>query len=225
MEEKVYTPKVNINNRNLSVAVFALYFSWLLAFPFEGQILYSLADFHQVSPHEFIFGAIAVHFAGLFLCGFFIKEMRTAKRLMLVAIAFSILASAVFFFHPSILWTIAIITSSFLAGGLVAAWGFYFKEYTPKNERIKTAADVLIYSNILMIALNMVAIHLSPHLGLGLSIIVLGAALKCVLQLPEKSDNVIHSTSKNTEDTVSIMNCPLSSRQPKKKKWYYWTLS
>lgn len=205
MEGQAYTHKININNRNLSVAVFALFFAWLLAFPFEGQILYSLADLHQVNPDHFIFGAIAVHFAGLFLCGFFINNMRNAKLLMLVAIAFSILASVVFFFQPSILWTIAIIIGSFLAGGSVAAWGFYFKEFTPKNERIKTAADALIYSNILMIILNMVAIHLSPHIGLGLAIIVLGAALRYGLQLPDKGNNDMISASVKTEDLVSVI--------------------
>lgn len=205
MEKKTSRTIININNRNLSVAVFAFFFAWLLAFPFEGQILYSIADLHEVDPDQFIFGAIAVHFAGLFLCGFFIKSMRTAKRLMLVAIVFSILASAVFFLQPSILWTAAIIISSFLAGGSVAAWGFYFKGYTPKNERIKTAADVLIYSNILMIILNMVAIHLSPHFGLGLAIIVLGLALRYGLQLPTKSNNAMLSDSVNTEDTVSVI--------------------
>lgn len=205
MRQQIYTPKININNRNLSVAVFALFFAWLLAFPFEGQILYSLADLHQVNPDQFIFEAIAVHFAGLFLCGFFIKNMVAAKRLMLVVLAYCIVSSAVFFSEPSFLWTAAIISGSFLAGGFVAAWGFYFKECTPKNERIKTAADVLIYSNILMIVLNMAAIHISPYYGLGLSMMVLGVSLLCTLRLPkDKSNNALATSSETTEGKVSV---------------------
>lgn len=185
VKEDKKTKKIDINNRRLSVIVFSLFFSWLLAFPFEGQILYTLADYHHIQTNEFVFGTIAAHFAGLLLCGFFVKNIRAAKKLVLFSIVFCILSSGVFFLPPSFLWTIAIITSSALAGGCVAAWGYYFKNGTIKSERIKTAADGLIYSNLLMILLNMTAIHVSPHAGLGLSMLVLGAAFLFAFQLPE----------------------------------------
>jgi DNA-binding CsgD family transcriptional regulator len=198
------TLHINMDERRLSVVVFSLFFSWLLAFPFEGQILYSLVGTFDLLPDGMIFGAIAVHFAGLLLCGFFIKTMKAAKRLMLSSIAFCILASGVFFFPPSFLWTPAIVSSSFLAGSCVAAWGFYFKSGTPKNERIKTAADGLIYSNILMILLNMAAIHLSPYMGLGLSMLVLGAAFLFALRLPT-NDGATPSPHEQAENSVSIV--------------------
>ena len=44
---------------------------------------------------------------------------------------------------------------------------------TKSGERIKTAADVLIYSNILMIIINAVSVLLSAHIGLCLSIAAL----------------------------------------------------
>lgn len=167
---------VNLNERNLSVIAFSLFFAWQLAFPFEGRILYSLTDYYQVEPHTLVFGAVAATFAGLFFCGFFIKSMKAAKRFMLGSIAFCVVGSGMFFFPPSGLWMAAIVPSSFLAGGCVAAWGFCLRSGTPKNERIKTVADGLIYSNVLMILLNMAAIHISPHVGLGLSMLTHGAA-------------------------------------------------
>lgn len=45
-----------IDNRRLSVIVFSLFFSWLLAFPFEGRILYALADYHHILASSFVFG-------------------------------------------------------------------------------------------------------------------------------------------------------------------------
>ncbi len=36
-------------NRRLSIIVFSLFFSWLLSFLFEGQILYALADYYDIS--------------------------------------------------------------------------------------------------------------------------------------------------------------------------------
>lgn len=175
-----------INNRRLSVIVFSLFFSWLLAFPFEGRILYALADHYNISAHSFVFGTMAAHFAGLLICGFFIRSMQTAKRLMLFSIAFCIVASGAFFRPPSFLWTVALLSSAFLVGCCVAAWGFYFKHCTPKDERIKTMADGLIGSNLLMIALNMATIYISPNAGLGFSMLTLGAAFLFALRLPKE---------------------------------------
>ena len=109
------------NHRRLSVIVFSLFFSWLLAFPFEGRILYALADDYNISAKSFVFGTLAAHFAGLLACGFFVGNMRTAKRLMLFSIAFCIAASAVFFLPPSFLWRLALISAAFLVGCCVAA--------------------------------------------------------------------------------------------------------
>lgn len=41
--------------RRLSVAVFSLFFSWLLALPFEGRILYALADYYETSAQSYFF--------------------------------------------------------------------------------------------------------------------------------------------------------------------------
>ncbi|WP_034629731.1 helix-turn-helix transcriptional regulator [Desulfotruncus alcoholivorax] len=199
------TLQINMDDRGLSVVVFSLFFSWLLAFPFEGQILYALASNFNLEPHGIIFGAIASHFAGLFLCGAVIRTMRSAKRLMMSSIVCCILGTGVFFFAPSVLWHIALILCAFLAGGCVAAWGFYLKSATPQNERIKTVADGLIYSNLLMIILNMSAIHLSPYAGLALSMLLLAAAFVFALRLPADGDKAAPSSSEQADTRVSII--------------------
>lgn len=70
----------------------------------------------------------------------------------------------------------------------MAAWGQFLKSCTPKNERIKTCADVLIYSNLLMILINLSAVHRSPFWGLGLSIAVLLLAGVFTALLPVSGD-------------------------------------
>jgi len=208
VKEEAMTEPIKTNYRRLSVIVFSLFFSWLLAFPFEGKILYGLAAYYNISVDSFIFVTIAAHFLGLIACGFFVKNMRTANKLMLFSIAFCIAASGVFFSPPSFLWTAALITASFLVGCCVAAWGYYFKACTPKNERIKTMADGLIFSNLLMIALNMAAIHISPQIGLAFSMMMLAAAFMFALRLP-KEDMMEQSASAQEETSISKAN-PLS---------------
>lgn len=87
----------------------------------------------------------------------------------------------------------------------MAAWGFYLRSGTPKNERIKTVADGLIYSNVLMILLNMAAIHISPHVGLGLSMLTHGAALFFALRLPEMANTTASGSPKHQGNPVTII--------------------
>jgi len=179
---------IELSERKLSVIVHSLFSAWMLAFIFEGQIFYSLAGSFDLDHTIKVFCGIAAVLTGLLICGFFVKTKKAARCLFLYSYPFFAAVSIIFFFPPSALWTLGIIAGSFLAGCCVAAWGFYLKESTPKNERIKTAADMLIFSNILMILLNMTAIHLSPYAGLAFSMFLLLGAFLFALRLPADHD-------------------------------------
>jgi DNA-binding CsgD family transcriptional regulator len=75
----------------LSVLVHSLFSAWMLAFLFEGQIFYSLADAYKFNPAGMVFGGVAAIFAGLLLCGLFIKTKKAAKRLFLCSYLFFIM--------------------------------------------------------------------------------------------------------------------------------------
>ncbi len=184
MKLRRFTDPGTFSARRLSVLVFSLYFSWLLAFPFEGQVLYALAKSIDLDPRPMIFAAIAAHCTGLILCGLAVKTMAAARKLFLVSIAVAIATVALFFLPPSRLWLPCLALSSFLAGGSVAAWGFFFRAFTPAEERVKTAADGLIASNILMTVMNMTAVNISPYAGMALCLLALGGAWVCAFFLP-----------------------------------------
>lgn len=195
---------IKMDERNLSIIVHSLFSSWMLAFLFEGQILYALTAAFDLDPYAIVFSGIASLIAGTLLCGFSIKTKKAAKQLFLCSFLFFIVTSAVFFFPPSIFWNLGIAICSFLAGGCVAAWGYYLKSGTPKNERIKTIADMLIASNILMILLNMVAIHISPYVAFILSILMLVGAFVFALKLPVNNNTVSTIPHKKKEDSFKI---------------------
>jgi DNA-binding CsgD family transcriptional regulator len=203
-ERGSYLLKLNIGERQLSIVILALFASWMLAFPFEGRILYAIADNYNHDPYQMVLAAVASHAGGLLFWGFLIKTKRAAKLLMLCSIALCAVASYVFFYPPSSLWTIALVFSSFLIAVCVVSWSFYFKSGTPKNERIKTAADGLIYTSILMTLLNMAAIYLTPHTGLALSMLMLGGAFLFALLLPVNSGGTSPPPSEQPENPVSI---------------------
>jgi len=178
-----------MNNRYISIAGFSLLFAYLLSFLFEGQVLYSILAYYDVLRSPYILIAIIAHFAGLFTCGFFVKSLISAKYTMLSSMSVCLIATAPFYFSPSPLWTVGLIVSGYAGGYAVASWGYFLKAFTPKNQRIKSCADVLIYSNIIMIAINVVAINFSTFIGLTLSILCLVIGLACIWVLLPEAEN------------------------------------
>lgn len=198
-------PYIHLNERNLCILHHSLFSSWMLAFIFEGKILYSLIDLYGLVPNMLIFGGIAAIFTGLIFSGLLIKTKKAARRLFLCSYPFFGAVSIIFFFSPSVFWMVGIITGSFLAGGCVAAWGFYLKSSTPKNERIKTVADMLILSNVLMILLDMVAIYISPRAGLALSMLMLIGAFAFALKLPADQDTASPVSPDQKKNPISFV--------------------
>ena len=148
----------SFNARRLSIAAFSFSFAYLLSFLFEGQVLYSLLDLRGTDAGRYILTAIIAHFAGLFTCGLFVKSQTAAKSMMLGGMGLCLAATVPFFFPLPTLWMGGLIVSGYFSGCAVAAWGFFLRAFTPKNERIKSCADVLIYSNLLMNAPIIIAI-------------------------------------------------------------------
>ncbi len=178
-----------VNERVISVAGFSFLFAYILSFLFEGQVLYSLLGLHGTEASRFILGAIIAHFAGLFSCGFFVRSSTAAKYTMLGGMGVCFIVTAPFFLAPSALWAAGLVVGGYASGCAVASWGYFLKAFTPEGERIKSCADVLIYSNIIMIAVNVVAVNRSPFLGLALSIscLVIGMAFLWVLPADTKN--------------------------------------
>ena len=178
------------NVRRLSIAAFSFSFAYLLSFLFEGQVLYSLLGLHGVNASAYILAAMIAHFAGLFTCGLFVRSRAAAKSMMFGGMGVCLVATVPFFFVPSPLWLGGLIISGYFSGCAVAAWGFFLRAFTPNNERIKSCADVLIYSNILMIAVNVVAMNRSPFIGLSLAILCLVMGMVFIWMLPVKQEDM-----------------------------------
>lgn len=176
--------------RRLSIVAFSFSFAYMLSFLFEGRVLYGLLEMHGVNVSAYIFAAMIAHFAGLLTCGLFVRSQSAAKSIMLSGMGVCLVATVPFFFALSSLWIIGLIVSGYFSGGAVAAWGFFLRAFTPKNDRIKSCADVLIYSNLLMIAVNVVAMNRSPFVGLSMAIVCLLIGIVFIWLLPKGQKNI-----------------------------------
>ncbi|MDD4421754.1 MAG: LuxR family transcriptional regulator [Eubacteriales bacterium] len=178
---KLTTPKAY---RIYSNAGFALLFAFLLSFLFEGQVLYGLLEYFNADSSLYITGAIAAHFAGLFTGGLFSTDITSARKVMVFAMGLCVLFSIPFYFAPSLLWAIGLIASGYASGCGVAAWGYFLKAFTPKNERLRSCADVLILSNILMIAINVTSEIWSPFAALSFALTCIPLGFFFIFLLP-----------------------------------------
>ena len=137
-----------------------------------------------------VFIAISAHFFGLFSGGFLVKDILAASKMMMRTSFVCLCGSLVFLVDIQVLLLFILGLISFSAGLFVASWGYYMKSGTKSGERIKTAADVLIYSNILMIMINVASVLLSAYTGLALS----AAALIGVLYFTTKLKTEQHQS-------------------------------
>ena len=178
-----------LNARMLSIIGFSFFSVYILSFQFEGQVLYSLLNMRGEEASYYILAGIIAHFAGLSTFGFFIKSQMAGKWTMVDGMGVCLVNTALFFFPSLALWKVGLIIGGYASGCVLAAWGYFLKAFTPKKQRIKSCADVLIYSNLLMIAVNMVAINLSPLAGLFFIILFLAIGMFFIWILPINSEN------------------------------------
>lgn len=171
-------------SRTLATTVFSLSFSFVLSFLFEGQVLYSRLACFDVPSSPYIPIAIVAHLLGLFTCGFFTRSLVMARRIWILGVVISLIGTLPFFFEPSALWLAGLAVAGYASGCSVAAWGYFLKAFTPAHQRIKSCVDVLIYSNIIMIAINVVAVYYSSLVGLVLSLLCLFAGVTLIWFIP-----------------------------------------
>ena len=189
--------------RIYSILGFAFLFAYLLSFLFEGQVLYGLLEHFNADASTYITGAIAAHFAGLFTGGFVSKNIGSARKVMIFAMGLCVLLSIPFYFPPSLLWAVGLIAAGYASGCAVAAWGFFLKAFTPKNERLRSCADVLILSNLLMITINVTSTLWSPFAALSLSLICIPLGCFFIRLLPLALDSTPPSSVRNNESLRS----------------------
>lgn len=186
-----------LNTRRLSITGFSFLFAYILSFQFEGQVLYNLLEMREINASSYIMAAMIAHFVGLLTCGLFVKSPAIAKSIMLGGMGVCLVATVPFFFSPTSLWLSGLIVSGYFSGCAVAAWGFFLRAFTPRNERIKSCADVLIYSNLLMIAVNVIAMNRSSFIGLSLTMLCLVIGIVFIWMLPVEKESEQNKAFKN----------------------------
>ena len=102
-----------------------------------------------------------------------------------------------------------LIVSGYISGCVVASFGSLLKAFAPKRDRLKTCADILIYSNVIMIAINVVAVNISPYAGLYLSLACVMLGMLFIWTLPAHTMNEEGEKTERKQNQQSNINKPL----------------
>lgn len=196
-----------VNPRLATTVGCSLFFAYLLSFLFEGQVLYSLLGSFALETSVYPLLAMISHLFGLISCGYLVKSPGTVRYVMIASMGLCLAATASFFFRPSPFWLVGLVVSGYASGCVVASLGYLLKAFTQKCERLKTCADILIYSNVVMIAIDVVAVKISPILGLVLSVacVVLGILLIWTLPVPENGNQTARKPNENINQPLLLL--------------------
>ena len=191
---KIENKKLSLfeDNSMISILFFSLYSGWQLSFVFQGQVLYILFEKYSASLRNITLFSIAALFIGLILSGYLVDKLEKSRGTLIWITIFSIAGTLIFYLPYSFLWDISLIILSFISGIYIAAWGYYYKTYSKSNNRVKTIAKALIFSNLIMVIINIIAINLSPYIGLALAVLCLVASLLVIKKFskPKEQTNI-----------------------------------
>lgn len=182
----------NVSQQKRSVLCFSLFFGWLLSFPFEGPVFYALAADRGLDAIGLNLASVFSHFVGLMTAWLFVNSLRRAKQVQILACGMCFVGSSLFLIVPDRFWLPLLSVMSFIAGWIVAAWGYYAKYFFQGFDRVRMMADILIYSNLYLVAASVLTKTLSPIAGMTLLLIGLavsaGFARRLADEAPDSSE-------------------------------------
>lgn len=175
---------LNLNNRKTSIIIMSLLGTWILCIPYEGQLLYTLARNYGIESKGFLDISLIMQLVGLILGGIFLKNIKAARKIITYSIPVCILCTITFFFVSYAVWLITLTVCSVLAGICISAFGYYIRNYIKQDNRFRTAAVIILNTNILKMLINNISLYVSIQTGFALTIIILGAAWYLIFKMP-----------------------------------------
>ncbi|MGE5495014.1 MAG: response regulator transcription factor [Burkholderiales bacterium] len=147
-----------------------------MSIPYEGQLLYALAENFRLKGSEMLDISLGMQIIGLVLGGIFIRTIKAARNILKYALPVCVLGTVTFFFPSYTVWMISLIVCSTLAGVCITASGQFIRICITYENRFRTAALMLINISVLKMVINNIALLISVQAAAAFTMIVLAAA-------------------------------------------------
>ncbi len=163
-------------HRRVSVIICALLGTWIVNFPYEGQLLYALAKKNGFVNAGMLDISLIMLVVGLLTGGLVLRSIQAARVALLAAIPVCVLGTIAFFFPPGVLWAIALSLCAATAGFCITACGYFIKKDVALEHRFRTAAEILICISVLKVIINAISLSVSIQAGMAISLLLLAVS-------------------------------------------------
>jgi DNA-binding CsgD family transcriptional regulator len=186
MEEK----EINYSKVNCHIIIsLALYFGWLLSFPFYGPVLHAAAPHYNVGVFSLPFVFTLSHALSFLLGGLVLKNVFVWKRLMVISLGVTIAVSMSLFLLPPQIWPWAMVVLGISAAVYIFGWTYPYTVFVYTGDRLKLMASVIIGANIIYILFNLISRIASPSLMLVTVGLPLWVAMPFLFSFPTSMEN------------------------------------
>lgn len=176
MKQAGWKPVFLSDHRIILIILISCVGGWILSVPYEGQLVYSLADRFQLDSFWLLTGSLVMQILGLVTGGLLIRNIKASKRALTISIPVCILCTAAFLFPISELWVVSLLVCSMGAGVCIASCGFFIRISIVAGERYKALANILVTIASIKLLINVIVIYISAAVSIILLTAILGAA-------------------------------------------------
>lgn len=187
------------------IGTLALFFGWLLSFPFYGPVLGAAESLSRADGFLLALIFTSFHAFTLLLGGMLLRDTGLWKKLMLGSLAVTIGANAALLLPVSGLWPWIMAVMGCSSAVYILGWSCPYSLSFSATGRIKIMACTIIGANLVFIMFNLLFDLLPSRAILAAAVIPLLAALTILLRFPLAVGNPLPKTQKNFPLPVPLL--------------------
>ncbi len=159
--------KILFNNKKISIILLSLMGGWIICFPYNGNILYLIAEDAGAEGNTLLYISLILQVVGLILGGLFVSKKTNARSILLTMMPVNIICVAAFLFPIYKIWVFSIAIMSMLAGICISATGHFIQNQITYENRYRTAAELLINMFIIKLIVDNISQYISMQIGIA----------------------------------------------------------
>jgi DNA-binding CsgD family transcriptional regulator len=167
---------------------FSIIFGWVMSLPYEGPVLFAMADAKGIDGDLVNTFTVFSHFAGLLSGQLFSKNIRHAKCIGNIGFGIVLFSSLMLPFTQSDVWFYIIPLEAFVTGIIIASFAHLIFNHIPHEDRRHVAAQLLICGNLELILAHILANNIGAMPAFAAITLLLGAGWFAFYRIEQPED-------------------------------------
>lgn len=130
----------------------ALYFGWILSFPYFGAVLRAVPQSTEFTASQYIYAFLLLHALGYLACALLLKNYFSWSRLMLFSLSGTVFLNIMLWFSPAEAWIYGLALLGFISSFYVVGWSNYYRCLS-SYEKVYVLVHLTIRANLIALAI------------------------------------------------------------------------